>query len=201
MTKRIVLRALGAATCCATGLLVFPTTADGSPNDVTTESAVTGDTATVTIINESSALIGCKLFGLPAGSVADSDSRPPFGYVNPVDPGALILPGATKTVTLEVFTEDGPNGSTALPPGAYDLYWGCTTVPNVDGVEQWGTLAPAGGISTAEPTELVLPGDAASPPLAPVETAPPAGPCYDAECLPPEAADIVDDLWNEYTSP
>lgn len=193
-------RALGIASGCATAALLFPAVANAAPDDVTIMPAVSGHTATVTIVNGSKALIGCKLFGLPAGSVADSESRPPFGYTNPVDPSALIPPGATKTVTLEVFTEDGPNGSIALPDGNYDLYWGCTTVPNLDGVEQWGTLAPAGGVSTAETSPLVLPGETSSPPIE-VERAPSTFPCYDASCLPPEAADIVDDLWNEYTSP
>ncbi|WP_307796724.1 hypothetical protein [Williamsia soli] len=174
--------------------------ANAAPGDVTTVSAVSGNIATATITNRSTAVIGCKLFGLPAGSVADSGSRPPFGYVNPVDPGALILPGTTRTVTLEVFTEDGPNGSTALPEGVYDLYWGCTTVPNVDGVEQWGTLAPAGGVPTAVTSRLVVPGDAPETPL-PAPQAVVPGPCYDARCLPPDLADVVDDLWNELTSP
>jgi hypothetical protein len=103
-------------------------------------------------------------------------------------------------VTLEVFAENGPTGSTILPDGSYDLYWGCTTVPNVDGVEQWGTLAPTGAVSTADTTRLVLPGPASSTPI-PVATVPSTAFCYDANCLPPDVADIVNDLWNEYTSP
>lgn len=200
MTNRNLLRRFGILSGCATALMLLPAVAHAAPDDVTIASSVSDHTATVTITNESVAVIGCKLFGLPAGSVANSESKPPFGYVNPVDLGALIPPGATKTVTLEVFTEDGPNGSTYLADGSYDLYWGCTTVPNVDGVEQWGTLAPTGAISTAEPTRLVVPGEAPSTSL-PVEPAPSTGPCYDASCLPPDVADVADDLWNEYTSP
>ncbi len=185
---------------CVSAVVLCSVDANAAPADVTTVSAVSGNIATATITNRSAAVIGCKLFGLPSGSVADRESRPPFGYVNPVDPSALILPGTTRTVTLEVFTEDGPNGSTALPDGVYDLYWGCTTVPNVDGVEQWGTLAPAGGVPTAVTSRLVVPGDA---PEASVPAPPALVPesCYDASCLPPDLADVVDDLWNELTSP
>ncbi len=89
-----------------------------------TPSAASGNSVTVTVTNRSAAVVGCKMFGLPAGSVADSESRPPFSYVNPVDPRALIAP-------------------TPMPPG----------------------------------------------------------PCPDASCLPPDVADVVDDLWGEYTSP
>lgn len=200
VSNHLVQRTVIAAFGCISAVSICPTLANAAPNDVTTTAAVSGNTSTVTITNQSRAVIGCKLFGLPAGSVADSDSRPPFGYVNPVDVGALILPGDTRTVTLEVFTDDGPNGSTALPDGIYDLYWGCTTVPNVDGVEQWGTLAPTGAVSTAAPSRLVLPGDTSGAPEN-IGLAAPTGPCDDARCLPPDVADVVDDLWNEYTSP
>ncbi|WP_238418595.1 hypothetical protein [Gordonia sp. 'Campus'] len=198
MTGRHLFRTLGATFGCAATLALLPATADAAPDDVTIAPSVSGNSVTVTITNRSAAVIGCKLFALPAGSVADSDSRPPFGYVNPVDPRALITPGGTRTVALEVFTDEGPSGATALPDGAFDLYWGCTTVPGADGAEQWGTLGPTGKPSTAATTRLVLPAEAGTL-IAP--TPMPPGPCPDASCLPPDAADIVDDLWGEYTAP
>ena len=198
MTGRYLLRTLGIALGCATAAILSPAIANAAPNDVTITPSVSGNSVTVTVTNRSTAVIGCKMFGLPAGSVADSDSRPPFGYVNPVDPRALIAPGGTRTVALEVFTDEGPSGSTVLPDGAYDLYWGCTTVPGFDGVEQWGTLGPAGKPSTARTTRLTLPAEVGTL-IAP--TPMPPGPCPDASCLPPDVADIVDDLWGEYTSP
>ncbi|MFE0751193.1 hypothetical protein [Gordonia sp. NPDC058843] len=197
MTGRHLPRTLGAALVCVTAAMIFPAVANAAPRDVTIAQSASGNAVTVTITNRSAAVIGCKLFGLPAGSAADSESRPPFGYVNPVDPRSLIAPGGTRTVALEVF-DDGPTGSTALPDGAYDLYWGCTTVPGVDGVEQWGTLGPTGKPSTAQTTRLVLPAEVGTL-IAP--TPMPPGPCHDASCLPPDVADIVDDLWGEYTSP
>ncbi|ANY24849.1 hypothetical protein [Gordonia terrae] len=197
MTGRHLLRTLGIALGCATAAILSPAIAHAAPGDVTITPSVSGNSVTVTVTNRSAAVIGCKMFGLPAGSVANSDSRPPFGYVNPVDPRALIAPGGTRTVALEVF-DDGPTGSTVLPDGDWDLYWGCTTVPGVDGVEQWGTLGPTGKPSTAPTTRLTLPA-AVGTLIAP--TPMPPGPCPDASCLPPDAADIVDDLWGEYTSP
>lgn len=200
MNTRILRRMGVAATGCAAALLMFPSVANAAPGDVTISPAVSGSSVNVTVTNGSGSLIGCNMYGIPADTPITGDTKPAFGYTNPEQLSAVIQPGATKTVQLKVATETGLDGSTALPDGNYNLYWGCSEVPVNDGAEMWGTLAAVGQAPTAEPTPLVLPGPVAptpeQPPVETVEPTPEA--CIGTVCLPPEVADIIFDLWETY---
>lgn len=203
MNTRILRRFGVAATGCAATLLLFPSVANAAPGDVTISPAVSGNTAVVTVTNGSSSLIGCNMYGIPADVPITGDTKPAFGYTNPEQLSAVIQPGATKTVPLKVATDTGLDGSTQLPDGSYDLYWGCSEVPVNDGAEMWGTLAAVGQAPTAEPSRLDLPGAvAASPELPPAETVEPTPEaCLGTICLPPEVADVIAGLWATYATP
>lgn len=203
MQTRILQRIGVTATGCAAALLLFPPVANAAPGDVTISPVASGSTAQVTVNNGSSSLIGCNMYGIPADVPITGDTKPAFGYTNPEQLSAVIQPGATKTVQLRAATETGLDGSTQLPDGSYDLYWGCSEVPVNDSAEMWGTLAAVGQAPTAEPSRLDLPGAVATTPeLAPSETVEPTPEaCLGTVCLPPEVADVIAALWATYGTP
>ncbi|WP_238422550.1 hypothetical protein [Gordonia sp. 'Campus'] len=136
--------------------------ASAAPTDVTASPTVSGNTVSLTVTNNAAKRIGCEIFGVRAG---DAPSQVVFGYQTPEELGALISPGSSKSVPLRISqgTPPAPTGSTTIPDGTYDVYWGCTTItlpPGTRANEQfWGTNPPLTAMTpTADPIRVTVPG-------------------------------------------
>lgn len=170
MSIRVRKVTAGLAVCAAAafGAAQAPD-AEAAPTDVTATASVSGSTVTLTVTNNASKRIGCEIVGVPAGG---PPTNVVFGYQTPEELGALITPGSSKSLPLRVSqgTPPAPTGTTTIPDGAYDIYWGCTTItlpPGTGAAEEfWGTNPPLTGMTptVAEPLRVTVPGGAAAPP-------------------------------------
>lgn len=132
-----------AAAAFATALAPVATAA---PADVTVSPSVSGNTITLNVVNKANKRIGCEIFGV-AANTPPAASGVAFGYQTPEELGALISPGTSKNVTMQVATgtPPKPTGSSTIPNGTYDIYWGCATItlpPGSAREEFWGTNPP-----------------------------------------------------------
>ncbi|MCR5979623.1 hypothetical protein GDN83_18080 [Gordonia jinghuaiqii] len=158
---RNVSAGLACGAALAIGAAMAPA-ASAAPNDVTATPSVSGNTITLTVQNNAAKRIGCEVVGVPAGG---SPSNVAFGYQTPEQLGALISPGSSKALPMRLSegTPPTPTGSTTLPDGTYDIYWGCTTItlpPGTGAAEQfWGTNPPLTEMTPtdAEPIRVTLP--------------------------------------------
>lgn len=179
MSIRVRKVTAGLAVCAAAafGAAQAPD-AEAAPTDVTATASVSGSTVTLTVTNNASKRIGCEIVGVPAGG---PPTNVVFGYQTPEELGALITAGSSKSLPLRISqgTPPAPTGTTTIPDGAYDIYWGCTTItlpPGTGAAEEfWGTNPPVTGATptVAEPLRVTVPGGAATPP-APKPDAPAA---------------------------
>ncbi|MDL9945104.1 hypothetical protein QSJ19_05775 [Gordonia sp. ABSL11-1] len=182
---------LGAAILAA----AMAPTASAAPADVTATSSVSGSVITLTVKNSAAKRIGCEIFGVPADAKPSAD-QVKFGYQTPEELSALIVPGSTKNLEmrLSVGTPPRPAGSTTIPDGSYDVYWGCGTISLPPGdpaaEEYWGTNPPLGNkpATATTPLRVDVPGTTSTEPStpAPAPTAP-GGPktiCIAGFCLP-----------------
>lgn len=147
MTHRLRRFAAGMAfaAAAAIGTALTPP-ASAAPADVTVSPTVSGNTITLKVSNKANKRIGCEIFGVKANT-PPAASAVAFGYQTPEELGALISPGTSKDVPMRVTagSPPKPTGSTTIPNGTYDIYWGCATItlPPGSAREQfWGTNPP-----------------------------------------------------------
>lgn len=179
MSNRVRTATVGLAVCAAAafGAALAPV-ATAAPSDVTATPSVSGNNVTLTVTNNAAKRIGCEIVGVPAGG---APTNVVFGYQTPEELGALISPGSSKSLPLRISqgTPPTPSGTTTIPDGTYDIYWGCTTItlpPGTGAAEEfWGTNPPVTGTTptVAAPLRVTVPGGAATPP-APESEAPAA---------------------------
>ncbi|MAU81276.1 MAG: hypothetical protein CME34_05290 [Gordonia sp.] len=181
MTRTIRRIAIGSAVAALSAAMLAPT-ASAAPADVTATPTVNGNTVSLTVQNDSAKRVGCEIFGVPADT-APSAGQISFGYQTPEQLSALITPGSSKKLPMRVPVSDPPRptGSTTIPDGNYDIYWGCRTItiPPVDAAaeEYWGTTPPlpAGAATGDAPIRVEVPGEApTSTTPKPETTVPPA---------------------------
>ncbi len=137
--------------------------ASAAPADVTVSPSLAGNTITLKVSNNANKRIGCEIFGVKANT-SPAASGVVFGYQTPEELGALISPGASKNVPMRATAGTPPTltGSTTIPDGTYDIYWGCATItlPPGSAREQfWGTNPPLTNMTpTAAPIRVSVPG-------------------------------------------
>ncbi|WP_055475564.1 hypothetical protein [Gordonia sp. HS-NH1] len=170
MSIRVRKVTAGLAVCAAAAIGAAHTPdAAAAPTDVTATASAAGNTVTLTVTNKAAKRIGCEIVGVPAGG---APTNVVFGYQTPEELGALITPGSSKSLPLRISqgTPPAPTGSTTIPDGTYDIYWGCTTItlpPGTGATEEfWGTNPPLTGMTptVAAPIRVTVPGGAATPP-------------------------------------
>ncbi|MCK0515722.1 hypothetical protein [Williamsia sp. DF01-3] len=150
----------------------FAPSAVAAPSDVTLTPSVVGNTVTISIANGSDRPVACTIAGFNEGSDPLVDEAA-FGYATPNDPLELVPMGSQKAVQMRLEGVDengfpGPVGSTEIPDGDYEIYYGCRTLV-LEGVEEpeyWGTNPPLDDETTtfAEVIRVSVPGGDTPPP-------------------------------------
>ncbi|MDS1114019.1 hypothetical protein RD149_09575 [Gordonia westfalica] len=139
-------------------------TASAAPADVIVSPSVAGNAITLKVSNNAAKRIGCEIFGVKADT-SPTASGVVFGYQTPEQLGALISPGTSKNVPMRVTagTPPKPTGSTTIPDGTYDIYWGCATItlpPGTAREQFWGTNPPLTNMTptAGAPIRVSVPG-------------------------------------------
>ena len=162
---------LGAALTGAAALSLAPS-AIAAPNDLLLTPSVVGNTVTISIANASDRPVACTIAGFNEGD-DPLVQEAVFGYTTPNDILELVPMGGEKAVQmrLEGVDENGnpaPTGSTEIPDGDYEIYYGCRALV-LDGVEEpehWGTNPPLSDQTAtfAEVIRISVPGGDVPPP-------------------------------------
>lgn len=143
---------------------------------MTATGSVNGNTVNITVRNSSSKSIGCTTYGLTEGVPFADGTEIRFGSQEQL----LIQPGQSHSYAQKLPVQGpppGPYGSTTIPDGRYDVYWGCFDLP--DRTESWGTNPPVNSSNDA-PTDGIAQVIKVS---VPGTAQPPTPPCTGSLCM------------------